>query len=667
MGPHARSATIPKQQSSVSLVFSALYFLFTLQWLAHFRIIVRETRCLVSALLHGTTTWIIMLGRLLVFIVILMPGWYNLMRYWLFDSKILRNIEYGKGSLARNDLDVYLPNAPRNWYTSNANENSKSESESSEDSTKGAPVVIFVGGGVWIIGNKLWSALIARSIAAMGYLVIVPDYRNFPQGTIEDMCNDVTSALKWTTEHCKHYGGNKNHIIMAGQSAGAHIVLCSVLDMFEGKRRRRKRSGTEDTVILPMPVHEGGNEYADLSQCLDETLLSEHGGGHVQTGVIEPGSPGGFFNRMYSGIDWRGAKARAEEQQQQEEEEGDYGDSHDDDDDTVSFGSGGNGTLSVSTVDNEEWEHAVQGEEHPYDTIPVSTTPQKHRNANGDISPRLLSRTSGKGHGKINDNVSNDDDEEEEDDGKQFETPAAMEERRQLLSCVKLLVLLNGPFDLVSLESHLHHRGLDSSILRWIFIDDLAHYSPTLRLRQMVSRASMIKNGGEHWHSFPAVGIVSCGKDRSVPLAQATGLERVLSSVRYTQSGGLGSESISGEQEQQKQAETGLGVCLINYTGASHTDLVVEGPLEGDHTLPSDFNAMVRAVQSQGARGLTGFTSCSPTATNSKMTNMKTAKAVSFVGKKKGEKSERGLEKSNRQEAIVHPFLVAVARRTNPF
>jgi hypothetical protein len=653
---------MPKQQPSVSLVFSALYFLFTLQWLAHFRIVVREARRLVTALLHGTTTWIIMLGRLLVFTVILMPGWFNLMRYWLFDSKILRNIEYGKGSLARNDLDVYLPNAPRNWYASNANENSKSESESSKDITKGAPVVIFVGGGVWIIGNKLWSALIARSIAAMGYLVVVPDYRNFPQGTIEDMCDDVTSALKWTTDHCKHYGGNKNHIIMAGQSAGAHIVLCSVLDMFEGKRKRRNRSGTEDTVILPMPVHEGGNEYADLSQCLDETLLSEHGGDHVQARVIEPGSPGGFFNRMYSGIDWRGAKARAEQQQQQ----GDYGDSHDDDDDdTVSFGSGGNGALSVSTVDNEEWEHAAQGEEQLYDAIPASTTPQKHRNANGDASSRLLSRTSEKGHGKNNYKVA-DDEEEEEEEGKQFETPAAVEERRQLLSCVKQLVLLNGPFDLVSLESHLHHRGLDSSILRWIFIDDLAHYSPTLRLRQMVSRASMNKNGGEHWHSFPAVGIVSCGKDRSVPLAQATGLERVLSSVRYTQSGGLGAESIAGEQEQQKGAEMGLGVCLIVYAGASHTDLVVEGPLEGDHTLPSDFNAMVRTVYTQGGRGLTGFTSCSPIAANSKMTNMKTAKAVSFVGKN-GEKSEGGLEKSSRQEAIVHPFLVAVARRANPF
>ena len=63
-----------------------------------------------------------------------------------------------------------------------------------------------------VIGNKLWSALIARSLASLGYLIIVPDYRNFPQGTIEDMCEDLISALKWT-------------LGIAGITAGIGITL----------------------------------------------------------------------------------------------------------------------------------------------------------------------------------------------------------------------------------------------------------------------------------------------------------------------------------------------------------------------------------------------------------------------------------------------------------
>ena len=38
------------------------------------------------------------------------------------------------------------------------------------------------------------------------------------------------------------------------------------------------------------------------------------------------------------------------------------------------------------------------------------------------------------------------------------------------------------------------------------------------------------------------------------------------------------------------------------YAGQIHTSLVVEGPLEGDSTLPQDFDAMVQLVHECGAR-----------------------------------------------------------------
>ena len=78
-----------------------------------------------------------------------------------------------------------------------------------------------------------------------------------------------------------------------------------------------------------------------------------------------------------------------------------------------------------------------------------------------------------------------DDDDTIREEGQGQEQEESVEERatrRALLASVKQLVLLNGPYNLCTLQAHLHRRGLDSSILRWIF-GDFPHYSPTLRFR----------------------------------------------------------------------------------------------------------------------------------------------------------------------------------------
>jgi acetyl esterase/lipase len=189
----------------------------------HLLVCIRNAKKLIFMLTHGTKTWIYMLVRLILFTLVLAPGWYNLLKYWFFDSFILRNVEYGKGARARNLLDIYLP-LPLDILSQ-----LKSDTKVYSD---GAPVVIFVTGGAWIIGYKLWSALVGRALASLGILTIAPDYRNFPQGDIQDMTQDVRNAILWTEMNCSRFGGNPNKIILAGQSAGAHICLCLLVDEF---------------------------------------------------------------------------------------------------------------------------------------------------------------------------------------------------------------------------------------------------------------------------------------------------------------------------------------------------------------------------------------------------------------------------------------------------
>lgn len=59
----------------------------------------------------------------------------------------------------------------------------------------------------------------------MGVLTIVPDYRNFPQGDVQDMVSDIVAAVRWTHKNAREYGGNPEKMVLAGQSAGRTFFL----------------------------------------------------------------------------------------------------------------------------------------------------------------------------------------------------------------------------------------------------------------------------------------------------------------------------------------------------------------------------------------------------------------------------------------------------------
>jgi len=160
---------------------------FGLNILAHLRIVLINAWVLAGHVLRGTRTWIVAFLRLIVFVTLLIPGWFRLIKYYITHHLIIKNIEYGKGHLHRNVLDIYLP-LP-SW---------KGKGNERYRTGQGARVVIFFSGGAWTIGYKFWSALVARGFTALGYLVVVPDYRNFPQGDVKDMVQDVTAVLRWT-------------------------------------------------------------------------------------------------------------------------------------------------------------------------------------------------------------------------------------------------------------------------------------------------------------------------------------------------------------------------------------------------------------------------------------------------------------------------------------
>ncbi|KAL8266256.1 hypothetical protein R6Q59_003600 [Mikania micrantha] len=149
--------------------------------------------------------WISRLLALGLYAMFLMPGFLQVLYQYFFSSQIRRSIVYG--DQPRNRLDLYLPK--------------------NIESPK--PVIVFVTGGAWIIGYKGWGSLLGFQLAERDIIVTCIDYRNFPQGTISDMVEDVSQGISYVCNNIANYGGDPNRIYLMGQSAGAHISSCALL------------------------------------------------------------------------------------------------------------------------------------------------------------------------------------------------------------------------------------------------------------------------------------------------------------------------------------------------------------------------------------------------------------------------------------------------------
>jgi len=191
----------------------------------HLSYIVRLTPKLLKFLFHGTPRWLLKLVRLLLFVACLLPafvrfGWY----YWVSsDRRVVCYRGREEGGCSRHFADVYGSNTPVH-HTSNS---PSSNGDGRDETLK--PVVVFLTGGAWIIGYKMWGALLARALTPFGIIVVIPDYRNFPHARVDGMVDDVDRSVQWTLEHIGHFGGDPNRVVLVGQSAGAHLGSCVVL------------------------------------------------------------------------------------------------------------------------------------------------------------------------------------------------------------------------------------------------------------------------------------------------------------------------------------------------------------------------------------------------------------------------------------------------------
>lgn len=121
-------------------------------------------------------------------------------------STVNQDLAYGAGP--RNKLDIYLP----------------------REAKGPRPVVVFFYGGNWISGDRASYAFVGRALAARGYVVVIPDYRLYPEVSYPAFLDDTAAAMAWTRREIIRYGGDPARLFVMGHSAGAYNAAMMALD-----------------------------------------------------------------------------------------------------------------------------------------------------------------------------------------------------------------------------------------------------------------------------------------------------------------------------------------------------------------------------------------------------------------------------------------------------
>jgi acetyl esterase/lipase len=92
----------------------------------------------------------------------------------------------------------------------------------------GAPVMVFVHGGGYRVGDKASSKDLDPKpeyfTSKLGYVFVSTNYRLLPEGRYPTNVQDVANALAWVSDNIADFGGDPDRIFLMGHSAGAGLV-----------------------------------------------------------------------------------------------------------------------------------------------------------------------------------------------------------------------------------------------------------------------------------------------------------------------------------------------------------------------------------------------------------------------------------------------------------
>ena len=137
--------------------------------------------------------------------------------------RVIRNIDYAGDGLSRHRLDIY-----RSRLIPTSSDSAGAGDDAAAPAL--APVVVYVHGGAWVIGDKREQGKpMMFELVARGWVCVSINYRLSPKATWPDHIVDVKRAVAWIKEHIAEYGGDPSFVAISGGSAGGHLSALHAL------------------------------------------------------------------------------------------------------------------------------------------------------------------------------------------------------------------------------------------------------------------------------------------------------------------------------------------------------------------------------------------------------------------------------------------------------
>lgn len=160
-------------------------------------------------------------------------------------AQVTRDLAYGPDE--RHRLDLWLPS--RGASSSGSSPASAPSGSARPSAGGGRPVLLFVHGGGFIMGDKALPGLpfydnVGRWAAAHGFIGATMTYRLAPKHVWPAGAEDVGRAIEWLAQHVAPHGGDPAKIFAMGQSAGAvHVASYLAFPQFHGPAGPRLAGG----------------------------------------------------------------------------------------------------------------------------------------------------------------------------------------------------------------------------------------------------------------------------------------------------------------------------------------------------------------------------------------------------------------------------------------
>ncbi len=165
--------------------------------------------------------------------------------------EITRGIDYWGDGAKAHRLDILRPVPP---------------------SSKPAPVLMFIHGGAWVMGDKRQQGLpLMHHLAAHGWVCVTVNYRLSPQATWPDHLVDCKRALGWVHDNIAGFGGDPSRVAVSGGSAGGH--LAAMVGLTQGDPRFQAGLDDLDTTVAACVPLYGVYDFCDRDKAHVTTLM----------------------------------------------------------------------------------------------------------------------------------------------------------------------------------------------------------------------------------------------------------------------------------------------------------------------------------------------------------------------------------------------------------